>query len=116
MSAHPLLSLVTPHLNLSQFIALSFYCPISCPVQESSTFHIPDTQSVCSVGLTTARANLCSLLWEYHRILFTGYEPRFSAAHASGIFVDPELEQQLRILHKAPQIHFYSTQRFSALL
>ena len=71
MIAHPRLSRVKPHLNVSQFIVLSFNCPTSGPVQDSSILHILDTQRVCSVSLTIASANFCSLMREYHRMFFT---------------------------------------------
>ena len=51
--------------------------PSSGLFQESSTLLILDTPRVCSVSLTTDRANLCSLLQEYHRIFSKGYQPRF---------------------------------------
>ena len=47
-------------------------------------------------------------------MLLTGCEPRFSAARASGTFVDPKLEQQRTILHKALLLYYYSTKIFSA--
>ena len=50
--------------------------PSSGLFQESSILHILDRQRVCSVSLIADRANLCSLLQEYHRIFFTGYEPQ----------------------------------------
>ena len=71
-------SLLSPASELSEVHRiLSFYCPTSGPSQESSIFHILDIHRVCSVGLTTSSANLCSLLREYHRIFFTGFEPSF---------------------------------------
>ena len=41
---------------------------------------------------------------------------RFSAARASVTFVDPEMEQKLRILHKVPLLFSFYTKRLSFIL
>ena len=66
--------LLTPHTRIWTRCSSSYpklLLPTSGPFQEQSTLHILDTQRVCSVGLTTVSANLCSLLREYHRIFLT---------------------------------------------
>ena len=77
--------------------------------------HILDTQRVCSVGLTTASANLYRLLREHHRIFFTGFELSFQRGARNGNLRGPGGGAAAENFYTKPLCCiFYSTQRFSA--
>ena len=91
--------------------------PSSGHFQQSSILHIPDSQRVCSVSLTTDSANLYSLLQEYHRIFLSGFWAVILSARRA--YQDTSLTWssrsncgflhksfQLLIQHKAPHLHF----------
>ena len=47
--------------------------PSSGLFQESAILHTVDTQRFCSVPFTADRANVCSLMQEYHRLFSIGF-------------------------------------------